>query len=182
MGFKHQSKFSVSTLTHFSSHNHTDLLQVCIEQNPSNTPQQDSPVPHMPHEQTLRQPTPGPSGTQWLEDLSHEPSQTKEPPIPGPSPSSKPPEDIPTCEPELEVAPMQSKEEPFGKQLLHFLTLPRFSSTIPSSVIVVDNTPVGAPPLPPIAAENPIASSPQCQAPLIPMMTLVRNSLTCNQH
>ncbi|MBW0505875.1 hypothetical protein O181_045590, partial [Austropuccinia psidii MF-1] len=36
-----------------------------------------------------------------------------EPPIPGLSPSSEPPEDIPTREPEPEVAPMQSMEEPF---------------------------------------------------------------------
>ncbi|MBW0536453.1 hypothetical protein O181_076168 [Austropuccinia psidii MF-1] len=55
-----------------------------------------------------------PRGTQWSEELFREPSQTKEPPIPGPSPSSKPPEDIPTCKPEPEVAPMQSTEEPFG--------------------------------------------------------------------
>ncbi|MBW0505329.1 hypothetical protein O181_045044 [Austropuccinia psidii MF-1] len=73
---------------------------------PTKSPRQDSPVPHIPHEQTLPQPTPGPSGTQWLEDLSHKPSQHDEPPIPGPSPSSKPPEDIPSCEPEPEVAPM----------------------------------------------------------------------------
>ncbi|MBW0562867.1 hypothetical protein O181_102582, partial [Austropuccinia psidii MF-1] len=39
--------------------------------------------------------------------------QTKEPPIPGPSPSSQPPEDVMTREPEPEVAPMQSTEEPF---------------------------------------------------------------------
>ncbi|MBW0554888.1 hypothetical protein O181_094603 [Austropuccinia psidii MF-1] len=50
-----------------------------------------------------------PHGTQWLEELF------REPPIPGPSPSSKPPEDAPTCEPEPEVAPTQSTEEPFGK-------------------------------------------------------------------
>ncbi|MBW0590810.1 hypothetical protein O181_130525, partial [Austropuccinia psidii MF-1] len=42
-----------------------------------------------------------------------EPSQTKEPPIPGPSPSSQPPEDNTAHEPEPEVAPMQSTEEPF---------------------------------------------------------------------
>ncbi|MBW0548291.1 hypothetical protein O181_088006 [Austropuccinia psidii MF-1] len=90
----------------------------------------------MLRKETLRQPTPGPSGTQWSEELFREPSQTKEPPIPDPSPSSKPPEDFPTWEPEPEVAPMQSKEEPFGKQLLHFfnssqLFLP-FSLTISS--------------------------------------------------
>ncbi|MBW0483012.1 hypothetical protein O181_022727 [Austropuccinia psidii MF-1] len=116
------------------------------KQNKPNLPQQDSPVPIFPCEQTPRQPTPGPSGTQWSEDLFcgkqkkfHlistfdsseltlppfvEPSQTNEPPIPGPSPSSKPHEDVPTCEPEPELAPTQSMEEPFGKHQL-FLTFP----------------------------------------------------------
>ncbi|MBW0514945.1 hypothetical protein O181_054660 [Austropuccinia psidii MF-1] len=181
MGFKRQSQFSVSSLTHFSSHNHTDLFPLLIEQNPPNPPQQDSPVPHMPREQTPQQPTPGPSGTCWLEDLSREPSQTQEPPIPGPSPSSEPPEDVPTCEQKSEVAPTQSTEEPLCKKLIHFLTLPNFSSPFlqpspacpatPSSVIVINNTPVGSrpsppptlPPSPPVpppfAAENPTASS-----------------------
>ncbi|MBW0588183.1 hypothetical protein O181_127898, partial [Austropuccinia psidii MF-1] len=70
-------------------------------------------MPNLPGEQTPRQPTPGLSGTQWSEELFREPSQTKEPPIPGPSPSSQPPEDDMTCEPEPEVAPTQSTEEPF---------------------------------------------------------------------
>ncbi|MBW0581464.1 hypothetical protein O181_121179, partial [Austropuccinia psidii MF-1] len=74
---------------------------------------QNSAVPSLPRKQTPWQPTPGPSGTQWSEQLFREPSQTKEPPIPGPSPSSKPPEDVLPCEPEPEVAPMQSMEEPF---------------------------------------------------------------------
>ncbi|MBW0547720.1 hypothetical protein O181_087435, partial [Austropuccinia psidii MF-1] len=76
-------------------------------------PQKDSPVQCTPSKKTPQQPTPGPSGTQWSEDLFREPSQHNKPPIPGPSPSSKPPEDIPTCEPEPEVAPTQSMEEPF---------------------------------------------------------------------
>ncbi|MBW0580647.1 hypothetical protein O181_120362, partial [Austropuccinia psidii MF-1] len=67
----------------------------------------------LPCEQTLRQPPPGPSGTQWSEELFCEPSRTKEPPIPGPSPSSQAPEDNTTREPEPEVAPTQSMEEPF---------------------------------------------------------------------
>ncbi|MBW0563130.1 hypothetical protein O181_102845 [Austropuccinia psidii MF-1] len=92
-----------------------------MEQNPLNPPQQDSPAPSFPWEQTPRQPTPGPSGTQWLEELFPEPSQTKEPPTLGPSPSSRPPEDVPTHEPEPEVAPIQSTEEPFGKSPLLFL-------------------------------------------------------------
>ncbi|MBW0551089.1 hypothetical protein O181_090804 [Austropuccinia psidii MF-1] len=49
------------------------------------------------------------------------PSQTKEPPIPGPSPSSQPPEDVLTHEPEPEVAPTQFSKEPFGKSPLLFL-------------------------------------------------------------
>ncbi|MBW0491116.1 hypothetical protein O181_030831 [Austropuccinia psidii MF-1] len=79
-----------------------------------------------------------PHGTQWLEDLFHgkqatfplqistfnsseltpppfvEPCHPNKPPIPGPSKSSKPHEDIPTCAPEPEVALTQSLEEPFG--------------------------------------------------------------------
>ncbi|MBW0571383.1 hypothetical protein O181_111098, partial [Austropuccinia psidii MF-1] len=79
----------------------------CQKQNPLNPPQQDSPILSLPHKQTPRQPTPGPSGTQWSEELF------REPPIPGPSPSSQPPEDDTTREPEPEVAPTQSTEEPF---------------------------------------------------------------------
>ncbi|MBW0515595.1 hypothetical protein O181_055310 [Austropuccinia psidii MF-1] len=140
----------------------------CQKQNPPNPPQQDSPVQCMPRQQTPRQPTPGPNGTQWLEDLFRKPSQHNEPPIPGPSPSSKPPEDVATCEPEPEVSPKQSMGEPFA----HPAT--------PRSIIIIDATPVGSPPpisptptrppstptpvssldLPPIGAENPTASSP----------------------
>ncbi|MBW0481661.1 hypothetical protein O181_021376 [Austropuccinia psidii MF-1] len=138
MGFKHQSKFS------FSSRHHTDFFPLCIEQNQLNPPQQDSPIPSLPREQTPWKLTPGPSGTQWSKDLFHskkpklnliftfdsseltlppflEPSQPNEPPIPGPSPSSRPHEDVPTCDPEPEVALTQSMEEPFGKSQL-FLT------------------------------------------------------------
>ncbi|MBW0466767.1 hypothetical protein O181_006482, partial [Austropuccinia psidii MF-1] len=85
----------------------------CQKQNPPNPPRQDSPVPSLPREQTPRQPTPGPSGTRWSEELFREPSRTKEPPIPGPSPSSQQPEDDTTREPEPEVAPTQSTEEPY---------------------------------------------------------------------
>ncbi|MBW0519887.1 hypothetical protein O181_059602 [Austropuccinia psidii MF-1] len=69
MGLKCQSKFSFSSLTHFTSRNHTDFSPLCIEQNQPNPLQQDSPVPSLPCKQTLQQPTPGPSGTQWSEDL-----------------------------------------------------------------------------------------------------------------
>ncbi|MBW0579137.1 hypothetical protein O181_118852, partial [Austropuccinia psidii MF-1] len=109
------------------------------------------------------------------------PSQHHEPPIPGPSPSYKPPEDVPTHEPEPEVAPTQSMEEPFGKSQLHFfnssqLFLTPLCPATPCSVIIINNTPVRSPPpistsptpppstptpgLPPIAAKNPTASSP----------------------
>ncbi|MBW0530850.1 hypothetical protein O181_070565 [Austropuccinia psidii MF-1] len=112
-----------------------------------------------------------------------EPSQTKEPPIPGPSPSSQPPEDVTTRKPEPEVAPTQSMGEPFGKSPLLFLhsyqVFLTFSSTISSSSrhSLLDNYhcqyarwfP------PPSAPKNPNASSPGCKAPLIPTMTLTRN-------
>ncbi|MBW0554837.1 hypothetical protein O181_094552 [Austropuccinia psidii MF-1] len=48
-----------------------------------------------------------------------EPSQPDEPPIPGPSPSSEPREDVLNCEPEAEVAPMQSMKEPLDKSQLY---------------------------------------------------------------
>ncbi|MBW0495460.1 hypothetical protein O181_035175 [Austropuccinia psidii MF-1] len=59
------------------------------------------------------------------------PSQPHEPPIPGMNPSSEPPEDVPTCEPEPEGAPMQSTEEPFA------------CPATPRSVIIIDDMPVG---------------------------------------
>ncbi|MBW0504599.1 hypothetical protein O181_044314 [Austropuccinia psidii MF-1] len=123
-------------------------------------------------------------GWQWREDIRawanphhvlslmvfkrQKPSQTKEPPIPGLSPSSQPPEDVTTCEPEPEVAPMQSTEEPFSHP------------TTPRSIIIIDDTPVGSPPLHtnPSALKNPNTSSPRFKAPLIPTMTLARNSPT----
>ncbi|MBW0511542.1 hypothetical protein O181_051257 [Austropuccinia psidii MF-1] len=40
-----------------------------VKPNQPNPPQQDSPIPSLPREQTPRQPTPGLSGTQWSEDL-----------------------------------------------------------------------------------------------------------------
>ncbi|MBW0484386.1 hypothetical protein O181_024101 [Austropuccinia psidii MF-1] len=60
-------------------------------------------------------------------------SAHNEPPIPGPSPSSEPPENVPTCEPEPEVAQTQSREEPFAPP------------TTPSLVIIIDNMPVRSP-------------------------------------
>ncbi|MBW0508273.1 hypothetical protein O181_047988 [Austropuccinia psidii MF-1] len=84
---------------------------------PTKSHQQDSPVQCMPLEQTPQQPTAGLSGTQWLEDLIRKPSQHDEPPIPGPSPSSKPPEDVLTSCP-----------------------------ATPRLVIIIDDMPVGSPP------------------------------------
>ncbi|MBW0486212.1 hypothetical protein O181_025927 [Austropuccinia psidii MF-1] len=57
-----------------------------------------------------------------------------EPPIPGPSPSSKQPEDFPTCEPEPEVALTQSTEDPFGKSPLLFLYSYQLLLTPPSII------------------------------------------------
>ncbi|MBW0582114.1 hypothetical protein O181_121829 [Austropuccinia psidii MF-1] len=112
-------------------------------------------TPNLPCEQTPRQPTPGPSGTQWSEELFHKPSRTKEPPIPGPSPSSQPPEDDTTCEPEPEVAPTQSTEEPFA----HPAT--------PRSIIIIDDTPVGSPPPPPTSSYPTRPPSPSVPPPPI---------------
>ncbi|MBW0517068.1 hypothetical protein O181_056783 [Austropuccinia psidii MF-1] len=96
----------------------------------------------MPREQILRQPTPGPSGTQWLEELFHEP------PIPGPSTSSNLPEDVPTCEAEPEVAPTQFTEEPFA------------CPTTPCLVIIINDMPIGSPlPLPLRLRTPPVPSS-----------------------
>ncbi|MBW0538869.1 hypothetical protein O181_078584 [Austropuccinia psidii MF-1] len=67
----------------------------------------------------------------WPKDLSREPSQNDEQPIPGLSPSSEPADNVPTCEPEPEVAPTQSTEKPFGKQLLHFFNSSQLFLTPP---------------------------------------------------
>ncbi|MBW0583398.1 hypothetical protein O181_123113 [Austropuccinia psidii MF-1] len=133
MGFKRQSKFSFSSLSYFSSRNNTDFFPLLIQQNPLNPPRQDSPFPSLPREQTPRQPTPGPSGTRWSEELFREPSRAKEPPIPGLSPSSQSTEDNTTCDPEPEVAPTQSTEEPFS------------CPATPCSIIIIDDMPVGSP-------------------------------------
>ncbi|MBW0485981.1 hypothetical protein O181_025696 [Austropuccinia psidii MF-1] len=117
---------------------HPCYFSLAIEQNPPNPPPQDTPIPHMPCEQTPRQPTPGPSGAQWLEDLFRETSQHNEPPIPGPIQCSKPQvpsqEDALTHEPEPEEALTQSMKEPFAR-------------------------PATPPSIPPVAAKNPNSSS-----------------------
>ncbi|MBW0559539.1 hypothetical protein O181_099254, partial [Austropuccinia psidii MF-1] len=150
-------------------------------------------IPSLPRKQTPWQPTPGPSGTQWLEDLCCEPSQTDEPPIPGPSPSSEPHEDILTCEPEPEVAPTQSMEEPFGRSQLFFFYSSKIFLTFPStisslshsthSLITINDTPVGSPlpPLlqwfPPSAPKNPTASSPHSHNDACQEFTDLRTTL-----
>ncbi|MBW0553905.1 hypothetical protein O181_093620 [Austropuccinia psidii MF-1] len=118
-------------------------------------------MPNLPHGQNLWQPTPGLSGTQWLEDLFHskqpkfhsistfnsseltlppfvEPSRSNEPPILGPSPSSEPKEDVPTYPP---------------------------SPCVPSPSAP---TLVPSPEIPPIAPKNPTASSPRAKLPSFP--------------
>ncbi|MBW0526848.1 hypothetical protein O181_066563 [Austropuccinia psidii MF-1] len=129
-----------SSLTHFSSHNHTNCFSLTIEQNPPNSPQQDTPVPGMPHKKALREPTPGPSGPQWSEDLFCKPSQHGEPPIPSLAQSSEPQvtshENASACEPEPEVALAQSTEAPFA------------CPATPHSVIIIDNMPISSPPNP----------------------------------
>ncbi|MBW0578614.1 hypothetical protein O181_118329 [Austropuccinia psidii MF-1] len=135
-----------------------------LKTKPTKSPQKDSHIPHMPCKQTLRQPTPGLSGTKWSEDLFCDPSQNNEPPIPGPSLSSKPPEDVPTHEPEPEVALTQSTEEPFGKFQIHFFNSSKFALTLSQSspsIFVIDNTPIGSPTPPP----SPCVPPPSLQVP-----------------
>ncbi|MBW0471803.1 hypothetical protein O181_011518 [Austropuccinia psidii MF-1] len=84
-----------------------------VKQNPLNPPQQDSPIPCMPSNQSPWKLTPGPHGTRWSVDLFREPSQHDEPPILGVSQPSEPHEDALTCGPEPDVAPTQSMEETF---------------------------------------------------------------------
>ncbi|MBW0541691.1 hypothetical protein O181_081406 [Austropuccinia psidii MF-1] len=64
------------------------------------------------------------------------PSQHNEPPIPGLSPSSEPPEDVPTREREPEVAPMQSTEDPFVLP-----TTPRFRAPLIPIMTLARNLP-----------------------------------------
>ncbi|MBW0496224.1 hypothetical protein O181_035939 [Austropuccinia psidii MF-1] len=124
-------------------------------QTPKTTPTKSLPI-RFTHSMYASQANPTATHS-WSEDLFHKPSQHIEPPIPSPSPSSKPPEDVATCEPEPEVASTQCMEEPFGSP-------PCISP---------------APTLPP---STPVPPPPWCQAPLIPTMTLARNSPTCDQY
>ncbi|MBW0479068.1 hypothetical protein O181_018783 [Austropuccinia psidii MF-1] len=89
---------------------------------------QNTPIPCMPRKQT-----PGPSDTRWLEDLFREPSHANELPIPGPSQSSKPHEQVPTSCP-----------------------------TAPRLVIIIDDTPVSSPappPSPPLLPQRSLPTS-----------------------
>ncbi|MBW0574887.1 hypothetical protein O181_114602 [Austropuccinia psidii MF-1] len=132
-----------------------------VKQNPPSPLQKDSPVQCLPCEHPRGNPL-------QARVAPNEPSQHNEPPLPGPNPSSKPPEDVATRKPTPEVAPTQSMEEPFA------------CPTTPRLIIIIGNTPVGSPPpispaptpppstptpvpsrdLPPIAAKNPTAPSP----------------------
>ncbi|MBW0573053.1 hypothetical protein O181_112768 [Austropuccinia psidii MF-1] len=91
----------------------------------------------MPCKQTLRQPTPGPNFSQLWEDLFSEPSQHNEPPIPGAGQASDSQlpsyENYLTCEPEPEVVPTQSSEDPFA------------SPATPRSFIIINDMPVRTP-------------------------------------
>ncbi|MBW0476640.1 hypothetical protein O181_016355 [Austropuccinia psidii MF-1] len=94
------------------------------KQNTPNPLRQDFPIPHIPCKQTLQQPTPGASGTQWLEDLFREPSQHNEPPTPGTS--KAPDSQLPSNENNLTSCP-----------------------DTPCSFIIINNMPFGTPPPPP---------------------------------
>ncbi|MBW0483126.1 hypothetical protein O181_022841 [Austropuccinia psidii MF-1] len=127
MEFKCQINFSFSSLTHSSSFNHMDFVELSREKKPT-----EFPTPSLPCKKALGQPAPGPSGTQWSENLFHEHSQHDEPPMQGLSQSSEPHEDVTTSFPAL-----------------------------PGSVIIIDDMPVGSPPPLSPSPENPTTSSPQ---------------------
>ncbi|MBW0504113.1 hypothetical protein O181_043828 [Austropuccinia psidii MF-1] len=97
------------------------------------------------------------------------PSRMDEPPIPGPIPSSKPYEDVPNCEPEPEVAPTQSMEEPFA------------FPTPPHSVITIENMPIRSASLHSYPGSLPSTPRTPPPPPLIPTITLARNLPTYNQ-
>ncbi|MBW0510523.1 hypothetical protein O181_050238 [Austropuccinia psidii MF-1] len=174
-------KFELGTIFTISCHPWDSNAKV--RPNQPNPPQQHSPLPSLPCKQAPWQPTADLSGTQWLDDLFRgnqprfhlistfysseltvppfvEPSQTKKPPIPGPIPYSKPHVHVPTCEPEPDVAPTKSMEEPFGKSQL-FLTFPStISSSSHSTPLRHHHQQYAYWILPPSAPKNPTASSP----------------------
>ncbi|MBW0462884.1 hypothetical protein O181_002599 [Austropuccinia psidii MF-1] len=71
------------------------------KQKQQNPQRKDSPIPSLPREQTLRQLTPGPSGTQWSEDLFRGYAHWIPPHVPPPS--------TPTPVPSLEIPPISPK-------------------------------------------------------------------------
>ncbi|MBW0512361.1 hypothetical protein O181_052076 [Austropuccinia psidii MF-1] len=192
-------KFSASSLNHFSSHNHTDLFPLRIEQNQPNPPL--TRLTCSPYALKAN-----PAATyyrpKWYLMVGGLILRT---PLNEVATYSSPKSILRTTrgrltrEPEPEMTPTQSTQEPFGKKLLHFLTILNFSSACPATpslVIVIDNTPVRSPlpspdsaafppPLPQISLSLPPGTqpppSPRCQAPLIPPMMLSSNSPTCNQ-
>ncbi|MBW0467251.1 hypothetical protein O181_006966 [Austropuccinia psidii MF-1] len=153
-----------------------------VKKTPPDPPQKESTVPCVPHKQALQQPTPGPSGTKWSEVLLHskqkgipflisdfksselalplfvEPSKKDEPPIPGMSQASD--SQLPlhennlTLEPEPEVAPTQSTEDPFGKSQFKLFSHYQPSLTPPSTISSLAHH---APP-----SFSPLCHSPQC--------------------
>ncbi|MBW0532888.1 hypothetical protein O181_072603 [Austropuccinia psidii MF-1] len=153
-------------------------------------------------------------GNQWWEDLFHgkqpkfhlistfdsseltlppflQPSQTNAPPIPGLSPSSESHEDNLTHEPEPEVAPTQSMEEPLGKSQLHFFYSSQLFLTFPSNFSSSSHsTPLHhhhrryahqiPPPFTPTPVPSPVPPRNWLPPPLIPTMRLTRNLPTYN--
>ncbi|MBW0523948.1 hypothetical protein O181_063663 [Austropuccinia psidii MF-1] len=161
MEFKCLSKSSFLSLTNFSSGSKTDSSSSPIEQNQTNPPLQDPPVPQITWEKTLPQPTPGPSRTQCELTLPPfvEPPWHNVPPIPGPSQASD--YQLPSHEPE--VAPVKSTEDCFA------------CPATPPSIITINDMPVRTPhpplplvpstEIPPITSENPIPSPPAQSSP-----------------
>ncbi|MBW0481065.1 hypothetical protein O181_020780 [Austropuccinia psidii MF-1] len=98
-----------------------------------------------------------------------QPSQPNEPPIPGLSPSSKPHEDIPSCEPEPELVPLHPLHDHHRQ----------YARRIPPPLSPSPRVP---PPSTPTLEIPPISPRTQLPPPLIPTMRLARNSLTWDQH
>ncbi|MBW0529152.1 hypothetical protein O181_068867 [Austropuccinia psidii MF-1] len=98
-----------------------------VKQNPPNPPNKTHPFHVCLASKPCRNPLQA-----WV--APDEPSQHNEPPIPGLSPSSEPPEDVPTREPEPKVALTQSTEEPFHKSSLLFLYTYQLFLTPPSTI------------------------------------------------
>ncbi|MBW0472188.1 hypothetical protein O181_011903 [Austropuccinia psidii MF-1] len=142
-----------------------------------------------PWDSNSKQPTPGPSGTQWLEDLFHgkqqaisflilafalseltfppfvEPSQHYAPPIPGPSQSSD--------------SQLPSHENNWTYSLTPPLTIS--SLTLHSTLYNHHRQYTCWIPPPSPATSTQLPPRTQFSPPLIPMMRLCRNSPTCDR-